>query len=158
METKFSPYIILPLAISLILLVINIYNIREFMTQGTFLIDFFRKSSTPAFTWWGGYLSSLLLLIFFIYLFYKEIISKLVAIRLSTKRIKITYLFGTREFDTSQIKKVVEKKMATRFGLKNKIIEINIQNNIYYISELYVKNYEEIKNMLDKLEIEFLKN
>ena len=131
--------------------VLNFCNILSFISKGIFLINFSHQSNAASRSVTGGYVSALFLLIPLIYVFYKEIIQKLIFIAIDKENIKIRTLLGKRTFAVSDIKSVTERKTVVRFSSKNRMLEVNMGNDIFNVFELYVENYNDIKEALNEL-------
>jgi len=115
------------------------------------VIDFFKNGD-------HFFLSTTILGFLFLFVCYEEVYKKLIEVTFFDDMIRIRSLIATKNVPHAHVASLKIEKLTTRFGLPNEVLKLKVNQKTYYISELYIKNYKEIKGCLlaafsDKVEI-----
>ncbi len=148
-QTRFSLFILLPIIITVILSILIIIDLAHLLIKESLSINFFANSNLEDFT--GKWLSFILLSLFFFLFMKEEIIKKILYIKVNRYEIEIKNIISLKKHSLSEITALEEIVLTTRFGLKNRVTVLKLGKKKYFISQLYTKNYNAIKNLLEEV-------
>jgi len=123
-------------------------DIYHFFSNGVFLINLVKQKYSNDYGGWG---TLFLLVILLVFIVKDEILKKLLYIKIEGEMIEFKTLLSIRTYKISKIQYLREISQISKLGYKTRLMKVGVEEETYLISQLYIKNYEQIKARLDEL-------
>ncbi len=147
-HSKFSFWSILPVILSFLIVLLISVDIYHFFSNGVFLINLVKQKYSNDYGGWG---TLFLLVILLVFIVKDEILKKLLYIKIEGEMIEFKTLLSIRTYKISKIQYLREISQISKLGYKTRLMKVGVEEETYLISQLYIKNYEQIKARLDEL-------